>query len=126
MSRNAYQDLEIRTASPEMLVAKLYERTIRHCRAAAEHIEHGRIEERAHSIAAALRIVGELQNALDHEQGGEIAGNLDALYVFVADRLLKANFSDGREALGEAESVLSELHGAWDRIARGDLPPSAG
>ncbi len=119
MSREHYSQMEIRTASPAGVVAKLYEGAIRFCRTAVAHDEAGRSLERGQAIGRALAIVGELQNALDREQGGEIARNLDALYLFVGDRLLQANLSAGRGALEEAERVLVELHGAWDAVARG-------
>ena len=118
MIANRYQEMEILTASPEGLVAKLYEGALRHCRAAARHDAEGRIAERGRAIAKALAIVRELQNSLDHERGGEISRNLDALYLFVSDRLLEAGLAGGSSALEEAGSVLGELHGAWQQVAR--------
>ena len=119
MSTAEYLEMEIATASPEALVVKFYEAALRHCRAAAGHHDAGRVRERGESIQRALAIVRELQNALDHEQGGEIAHNLEALYLFVSERLVEAHVQQERAALDGAQQILTELHGAWVEIAAG-------
>ncbi len=119
MSVARYQRQEILTESPQGLIVKLYEAALRHCRAAETHHEEGRIAQRGSAISRALAIVAELRCALDHDRGGEIARNLDSLYVFVNDRLLEAHVERRPEAIGEARRILSELHGAWAEIARG-------
>ena len=119
MIGSSYRETEIVTASPERLVALLYEGALRSCAAAAAHHQGGRVRERGEEISRALAIVGELRESLDCERGGEIARNLDALYLFVAACLFDAHSARRPEALAEAQSVLQELHGAWDQIARG-------
>lgn len=113
-----YREMEISTATPEMVVVRLYEAAIRHGRAAVEHVDAGRIRERGMAISQALAIVGELRSSLDFERGGEIAHNLSRLYEFVSDRLLDANLQVRKQPIGEALSVLESLHGAWIEIAR--------
>ena len=118
MSISRYRRQEILTETPQGLVVKLYEAALRHCRAAETHHREGRIAQRGSAISRALAIVAELRCALDHDKGGEIARNLDSLYVFVNDRLLEAHVARRPEAIGEAQQVLSELHGAWTEVAR--------
>ncbi len=113
-----YREVEISTSSPEGLVVKMYEGAIRFSRVARVHHEEGRIADRGVAISRALAIVDELHNALDVEHGGEIAANLQSLYGFISGRLLEANLKNRPEALDEAVSILSELHGAWVEIAR--------
>jgi len=117
-----YREMEIRTASPEMLVVKMYEGAIRFALQAREHHEAGRVAERGRAISRALAVVGELQQSLDHEAGGEIAGNLEVLYVFVCDRLLEANVSSDMAPLDHAVGVLERLLSGWREIAKN--PPS--
>lgn len=113
-----YREMEIRTATPEMVIVKLYEGALRFIRAARAHQEAGHIAGRATSIAKALAIVNELQHSLNLERGGEIAHNLDALYFFVTDRLLEANLRGTVAPLDVATSILSTLNEAWVEIAR--------
>jgi flagellar protein FliS len=118
--------MEIRTATPEMLVVKLYEGALRFIRAARAHQEAGHIAGRATAIAKALAIVNELQHSLDLEQGGEIAHNLDSLYFFVTDRLLEANLRGTLPPLDVATSILSTLNEAWIEIARRPIDEASG
>lgn len=110
--------MEIRTATPEIIIVKLYEGALRFIRAARAHQEAGHIAGRATSIAKALAIVNELQHSLNLERGGEIAHNLDSLYFFVTDRLLEANLRGSIAPLDVASGILSTLNEAWIEIAR--------
>lgn len=120
-----YREMEIRTASPEMLIVKLYEGAVRFIRVARESHNAGRLQERGNAISRALAIVAELQQALNMEVGGDITKNLDALYLFVTDRLLEANAKGRVEALDEAQNVLQELNVAWAEIAKNPPSPEA-
>ena len=120
-----YREMEIRTATPEMVIVKMYEGALRFIRAARAHQEAGHIAGRATSIAKALAIVNELQHSLNLERGGEIARNLDSLYFFVTDRLLEANLRGTVAPLDAASGVLSTLNEAWVEIARRPVDASA-
>ncbi len=113
-----YREMEIRTATPEMIVVKLYEGAIRFVRQAKRAQESGKVPARASAIAKALAIVNELQQSLNLDQGGEIASNLDALYFFVTDRLLEANVRGSLQPLADAEDILVTLNEAWVEIAQ--------
>jgi len=113
-----YREMEIKTATPEMVVVKLYEGALRFIRTAKTSQESGKIASRATAIAKTLAIVNELQHSLNLEQGGEIARNLDALYFFVTERLLEANVRGTVQPLEDASGVLSTLNEAWVEIAR--------
>ncbi len=110
--------MEITTATPEMVVVKLYEGAIRFIQAARAHQEAGQVAERATAIGKSLAIVNELQHSLNLEEGGEIAANLDSLYFYVTNRLLEANVRGSVQALEEASGVLSTLNEAWTEISR--------
>jgi len=116
--------MEIRTASPEMIIVKLYEGAMRFIRLAKEAHSNGKLEDKGNAISRALAIVAELQQSLNMEAGGEISRNLDSLYVFISERLLEANVQGRCEALDEAHGVIQELHAAWIEIARN--PPDSG
>lgn len=112
-----YREMEIRTASPEMLVVKMYEGALRFARQAIEFNEAGRVAERGKALSRCMAIVSELRNSLDHDSGEEIAGNLERLYNFVSDRLLDGNLRGRSESIQEAVDTLVILHGAWVEIA---------
>ncbi len=120
---NPYREMEVRTASPLQLVVRLYEAALRHLRNAEAHHQAGRVKDRAESLARGLAIVGELRNALDMEQGGEVARRLDALYDFAIERLIDANLRADVAGLREVIPILEQLHGAWSEVER--RPPSS-
>ncbi len=119
-----YREMEILGASREMLVVKMYEGAIRFTRLARQHHDRGAMGDRGIAISRALAIVQELRVSLDHEIGGEITANLDALYDFAIDRLLEANTRGRADALDEVLIVLSRLSEAWVEIARNPPPVS--
>jgi len=122
----SYRQLEIVSSSPEVLVLRLYEAALRHCRTGREHAEAGRVRERNEAATKALAIVGELQQVLDFERGGEIARELDRLYAFASERLVAACVTGGAPALGDALRVLEPLHEGWAGVVatpREDVAP---
>ncbi|MBB85567.1 MAG: flagellar export chaperone FliS [Deltaproteobacteria bacterium] len=110
--------MEIKTATPEMVIVKLYEGALRFLRQAKQSQTEGDVAGRANAIARTLAIVSELQQSLNLEQGGEIAKNLDSLYFYVTDRLLEANARGSVQPLDEASGVLSTLNEAWVEISK--------
>ena len=67
-------------------------------------------------IGEALAIIAELRNALNPEQGGEIAERLDALYSFSAQRLVEANLELEAGPIEEVSALIGEIKTAWDGI----------
>lgn len=118
--------MEIKTASPEIIIVKLYEGALRFIRTAESCQERGDIPGRATAVSRALAIVNELQHSLDLNQGGAIAGNLDSLYFYVTDRLFEANAKGSVEAMREAAGILTTLNEAWTEIARGPRAAEGG
>ena len=113
-----YQQMDIATASPESLIAKLLAAAIRHARLAIDPTGPDAAARRGSAISRVVAIVGELRSCLDHEQGGEIATNLESLYDFVLDRMLTANLEQRSEPIEEAIAVLTPLEEAWAEIAQ--------
>jgi flagellar protein FliS len=110
---NQYQNNQVTTASPEQLLIMLYDGAIRFVRQAAEAMAAGERVRKLESISKALGIVSELANTLDHEVGGEIAENLDALYHFMIRELTQANLKNDAEKLRVVEDLLCGLRETW-------------
>jgi flagellar protein FliS len=55
----------------------------------------------------------ELNNTLDHKVGGQIASQLEQLYMFITDQFLKANLSGSSEPLKNTLKILETLHEGW-------------
>ena len=69
--------------------------------------------EVTHAVGRALAIVSELLGSLDHTPEPELSRQLEALYLYVSDRLLKVSLHQDVEILDEVIGLMSELRAAW-------------
>jgi flagellar protein FliS len=91
----------------------MYEGAIKYVKKAQIAVDKRDIAERGTNIGRAFDIVMELNNTLNHEVGGELAKNLEQLYMFITDQLSSANITGKREPLDHALKVLQTLHEGW-------------
>ncbi|WP_323119557.1 flagellar export chaperone FliS [Burkholderia alba] len=104
-------------ANPHRLIAMLYQGARQAIALARMHLQQGNVAARGDAIGKAIRIVESgLQQSLNLEVGGEIAGRLDALYTYVARRLLEANVQASEAMLIEVDGLLATLEDAWTGI----------
>lgn len=119
---NQYKTMSIETgaaaANPVQLIVMLYDGAIVACRAAIPHIQNNDYPNKSESIFKAIRIIQSgLRMSLDKQEGGKIAQNLDDLYMYMTNLLLKANIENKSEAVNEVIKLLMELRDAWEAIA---------
>ena len=62
-----------------------------------------------------------LRMSLDKQEGGEIAQSLDALYIYMTNRLIKANIDNTSAPIQEVIRLLTELRGAWEAISKTEV-----
>lgn len=105
-------------ASPHRLIQMLMEGGLSRIAQARGAMERGQTELKGELISKSIAIVGGLRGALDHQQGGELAANLDGLYEYMAGRLLQANRSNEPALLEEVAALLREIKSGWDAIAQ--------
>ena len=139
---NQYQNNQVLTASPEQILLMLYDGAIRFTRQAIKGMAEGNMAVAHHGIKKSLAIITEFTNSLNHEIGGEIAENLDALYSFMIRELTLGNLHKDAEKLRVVERLLVDLRGTWGEavelnkkqtmpmadkmIARASTPPRPG
>ncbi len=108
-----YQNQSVQTASREKLLLMLYEGAIKFMKKAIASIEEKDIAGRGQNIGRAYDIILELNNTLDHKIGGEIAKNLEQLYMFITDRLTQANIQNEAQPIREAIKITETLYQGW-------------
>ncbi|PCK08388.1 MAG: flagellar export chaperone FliS [Alteromonadaceae bacterium] len=106
----------VEIASPHRLIDMLYEGALERITQAKGAMEFGNPEIKGKKINDAVRIVGGLRENLNTDKGGEIAGNLDALYVYIQTILTKAHAKNDIGLLDESVALLIELRLAWKQI----------
>lgn len=115
--KKAYLETRILSASPVELINILYEYAAMSVQDARECLAKRDVAGRAQAISKAIAIIGELESSLDHQQGGEIAGNLGKLYRYMRDRLTHANLRQEDQPLAEVEALLKTLGEGWKEIS---------
>lgn len=114
--KNAYQKYKttaIQSASKETLLLMLYDGAIKFTKLAIKGAEEKKIADRCHNIGRAYDIVMELNNTLDHKIGGEVASQLEQLYMFLMEQFTKANLTGDPAPLRSALKILENLHEGW-------------
>ena len=108
-----YQNNQIATASREQILLMLYDGAIRFCKQAKAAIEAKDAATKGTYISKTVAIITEFSNSLDHEIGGDIASNLDALYNFMLAELSKANINNDPGKIDTVCNMLCELRATW-------------
>jgi flagellar protein FliS len=114
-----YRATQVESCSPLELVAMLYDGLTQALTQARDALARGDLRQKQVALSRALRMVSELQNSLNHESGGEVARQLDALYTYLTTRLVESNVKKDPSGFDEALRLLAPLREAWTQIAGG-------
>jgi flagellar protein FliS len=116
-STAAYQEQAVLTATPGQLVVLLYDGIVRFLRQADVALGE-RATIHAHDrMRKAEEIIDELRATLDLSQG-QVAENLEGIYVFWKRMLWEVRLERDREKLARLIAMVDNLRGAWAQIAQ--------
>jgi flagellar protein FliS len=110
---NQYKQTAVKTANRGQIVIMLYEAAIQNVKKAAVAIDQKDIPAKGMAIGKAHDIINELLNTLDFEVGGNIAKDLERLYNFMTEQLVKANLEISKEPLQTVQKLLETLLEGW-------------
>ncbi|HCX64255.1 MAG TPA: flagellar export chaperone FliS [Eubacteriaceae bacterium] len=113
---NAYKNNEVMTASSKKLVILLYEGVVKNLKLAKIYIEEQNIQKTNAVVGKAQDIIAELMSTLNFDEGGEIAGNLYALYEYMYRKTISANINKSSQELDEVIGYFEELKETWMQI----------
>jgi len=100
-------------ANPHQLILLLMSGAIDRIAQAKGAIQQQNVKLRGESTSKAIGIIDGLKACLDHNQKGDLADNLQALYEYINFRLLEANIQLDTTKLDEATRLMSEIRLAW-------------
>lgn len=109
----AYHQTAITTASREQILLMLYEGCIRFFKRCKVAMENKNIAEKGKMLGKAQDIIAELANTLDFEKGGDIARQLEALYVHIFDESTAANIENDPKKIQHCINILETLYDGW-------------
>lgn len=117
-----YQKTQVTTASREKILLMLYEGAIRFTKQARIAMVDKKIAEKGKAISKATAILSELMATLDFKVGGQLAHDLENLYIFMIDKLIEANIQNKVEPLEAVEKLLTTLYSAWKDVIDNPRP----
>ena len=113
----AYKQQSIMTAPPERLVVMLYDGAIRFFFQAAAALREGARTTALERLQRGEAIVDHLLGTLDMERGGQIAQDLEGIYVFCKRLLMEARTEDDADKVDLVRTYLAELRESWAQLA---------
>ena len=113
----------VESANPIRLVIMLYDKAISCIEEAIDVINAGldeveNVKIKAENLTRAMDILIVLKSSLNHEQGKEIAENLEGIYDILIDELVRANIKNDTKLLEDINSVLRDLREAWEEAEK--------
>ncbi|MBF0289969.1 MAG: flagellar export chaperone FliS [SAR324 cluster bacterium] len=116
--QNAYRQAAVGTMDQNKLIVMLYDGAIRQTKLAIQSMQDGNIEKVHNSLVKSKNIISELMASLDMDQGGDIAKNLQSLYVFMFGQLIEANMTKQTQPAETVLRLLLQLREAWAAIGK--------
>jgi flagellar protein FliS len=113
----AYTEGSVFNDQPLRLVVALYEGALDATRQAVSCLQARDIWGRGKAINKGIAILSELLVSLDEQKGGEIAGNLKRLYLYMQRRLIEAHSRQAAPPLLEVEKLLETMLEGWREAA---------
>jgi len=105
-------------SDPHGLVQLMLDGAVARVLQAQGALENGDTPLKCELIGKAVNLVEGLRACLDETRGGEIAGNLAALYDYMARRLVAANAFSDPAILREVASLLREIQTGWREMGQ--------
>ncbi|WP_313055528.1 flagellar export chaperone FliS [Stutzerimonas nitrititolerans] len=105
-------------ATPHRLIQMLMEGGLTRLAQARGAMERNDVALKGALIGKTIDIVGGLRQGLNLEAGGEVAANLDSLYIYMTTRLVEANRKNDPTILDEVAGLLREIKSGWDGISQ--------
>jgi flagellar secretion chaperone FliS len=110
---NQYQANQIATASKEQILILLYDGAIRFSRQAISAINDNDMAAKGKYIGKTMAIIAEFAGSLNHEIGGAISEELDALYTYMLKELSQANVTNESGKIEVVITLLKDLRETW-------------
>jgi flagellar protein FliS len=107
---------QVEQADPHTLISLIMQHILGNLAGAKGAIERKDIENKNKMLGKVIGLIGELQDSLDMEKGGELSINLYNLYAYMITQVSQANMKNSIEPLTEVTSLISEIKSGWDGI----------
>jgi flagellar protein FliS len=121
-SARHYQQAQIATVDRGQLLLMMFDGAERFLADAERRLPADDVAGFVTALGRAQAIIAELLSTLDHQRGGEIAGNLERLYRFLLDHLIEANVAKSGRHVVQARRILGIIGDAYREVLRNGMP----
>ena len=80
------------------------------------HINHKNYAGKATELSRSLAIINGLQDCLDLEKGGDLAHNLNDLYLYMGKTLRESSVSNDIGRIAHIHELLKEVSVGWEAM----------
>ncbi|MES2394211.1 MAG: flagellar export chaperone FliS [Acidobacteriota bacterium] len=120
--QQSYRQSSIEGASPIGLVIALYDALAADLRRATDALRRDDIETRCAELHHAALILGQLEDWIDHKEGGDLAESLTAFYGYLRAKMLQASLQKSATLLEDQIELILGVRTAWHQL---DTTPKA-
>lgn len=122
----SYHQNQVLTTTPESLILMLYDGGIKFINQGLLALEEANWPQVGWNLVRAQRIVHYLNMCLDNKRGGDLARNLESLYLYMNRRLSDGYLQKNEAPIREALSLLRNLRDAWNEgvVERSEHKPA--
>jgi len=106
----------VENADPHRLIQMLIDGAIEKINQAKFFLSNNKTAEKGQHVSWAISIIGGLRSSLNHENGAEVAQNLDSLYDYCSHTLVEANAENNVQKLDSVLKVMQQIKEGWDGI----------
>lgn len=117
-ARSQYQQSNVRTVSREKLLLMLFDGAIGFAGASKARFDAGDVVGFREYLDRCQAVVGEFLSTLDMDAGGEIAENLQRIYLFLLDHMNEANLRGIGSNMDDVARILRILREGFDGAIR--------
>lgn len=114
---NVYKNMEVSSTNRIKLVVMVYDAAIASLKQAIESHNRNDLTKRNQFISRTQFIIHELNNALDHQRGKEIASTLQKLYHFLTRHMGSVLTDNDIQKVEQSLKILFDLREAWHEIS---------
>ena len=120
-----YRQVSAHGGSPLGMIVALYDTILRDFRRAIAAVEANDVALRVAELNHAVRVIGHLEEILDHKRGGDAAERFQRFYQVTRGMIVAANAQATREGIESLVELYAPIRQAWHEIentSRGSEP----
>jgi flagellar protein FliS len=110
---NQYRHTSIATANRGQLLIMLYEVAIKNLKKASDAIQKSDVNLKGRAIVKVHDVLNELLNSLNFDVDSVIPRDLERLYNYMIEQLVKANVENSVETIDFIRKILEDLLVSW-------------